>query len=63
MAGSDPADTHGHTVDDALAQEPTLDVNAPPASEETPTEGLVLAQSADEVQAQIDNVPGEVAGS
>lgn len=55
---TDPADTHGHTQDDAKAQEPDLDLNADPASETQPTSGTVLAQSADEVQAQIDNVPG-----
>lgn len=62
MAGTDPVDTHGHDVDDAKAQEPLLDETAPPASEETPDGGedeMVLAQSAEEVQAQIDNEPGE----
>jgi hypothetical protein len=61
MAGTDPADTHGHDLDDAEAQEPTLDIEADPASETQPTGGpneLVLAQSTAEVQAQIDNVPG-----
>lgn len=68
MAGTDPVDTHGHDRDDAVAQEPTLDVNATPASSATYDKDdfrafgadMVLAQSAAEVQAQIDN---EVAGS
>lgn len=66
MAGTDPVDTHGHDLDDAQAQEPTLDVGADPASETQPDGDpnvLVLAQSAEEVQAQIDNVPGGSAGS
>lgn len=61
MAGTDPVDARGHDLDDAEAQEPLLDINAAPASEETPEGGedvMVLAQSTDEVQAQIDNVPG-----
>lgn len=70
MASNDPADTHGHTHAIAQAQEPTLDLNAPPASDQDPARTyedfvafgstMVLAQSAAEVQAQIDN---EVAGS
>ncbi len=66
MAGTDPVDTRGHDLDDAEAQEPLLDANAAPASEETPDGGedeMVLAQSTEEVQAQIDNVPGEEASS
>ena len=61
MAGTDPVDTRGHDLTDAEAQEPTLDAGADPASI-TPPEGggdvLVLAQSTEEVQAQIDNIPG-----
>lgn len=70
MASGDPADTHGHTHAIAQAQEPTLDVNATVGSDLTPPRTyddftafgstMVLAQSAAEVQAQIDN---EVAGS
>ena len=62
MAGSDPVDARGHDLDDAEAQEPLLDAGADPASETIPTGGedvMVLAQSAAEVQAQIDNLPGE----
>lgn len=62
MAGTDPVDARGHDKDDAVAQEPLLDVNAAPASQEIPDGGedeMVLAQSSAEVQAQIDNVPGE----
>jgi hypothetical protein len=64
MAAGDPADTHGHTHATAALQEPDLDLNADPASETQPATGeTVLAQSAAEVQAQIDNFPGGAAGS
>ena len=64
MADADEVDARGHTEADAKAQEPLLDATADPASETTPTGGedvMVLAQSAAEVQAQIDNAPGEEA--
>ncbi len=60
MAANDPADTHGHTQAIAELQEPDLDVSKDPASETQPAAGeTVLAQSPAEVQAQIDNVPGD----
>ena len=62
MAATDPIDQRGHTEADAEAQEPLFDAAAPAASAETPDGGpdeMVRAQSAAEVQAQIDNVPGE----
>jgi len=62
MAANDPVDARGHTESDAEAQEPLLDTTADPASEVQPEGGesvMVLAQSAAEVQAQIDNLPGE----
>lgn len=58
----DPVDERGHTVADAEAQEPLLSAQAPAASEVTPPAGediMVRAQTPEEVQAQIDNVPGE----
>jgi hypothetical protein len=63
MAAGDPVDTHGHTVADAEAQEPTLDASATPGSQEGAYDGLgaddlILAQTAEEVTAQIENVPG-----
>ena len=59
MAGSDPADTHGHTHTIAAAQEPDLNVGLPAASATQPSTGeTVLAQSAAEVAAQIANEPG-----
>jgi hypothetical protein len=65
MAGTDKVDTHGHTKDIAVGQEPTLDVAADPASLSVgngdPLDGdMVLAQSTAEVTAQIEN---PVAGS
>lgn len=60
--GDAPADTYGHTVADANAQEPNLDVTAPAASQVVPTGGpndMVLAQTPEEVQAQIENRAGE----
>ncbi len=58
---NDPADERGHSQADAQAHEKLLDVKAPAASEVTPPLGedlMVRAQTAEEVQAQIDNVPG-----
>ena len=59
MAGSDPVDTHGHSVADAKAQEPALDTAAPPASVKTPEgDQIVRAQTDEEVSAQILNKAG-----
>lgn len=50
----DPIDERGHTVADAKATQPNLDVEAPAATEETPTgKQIVRAQTAEEVEAQI----------
>lgn len=58
-SAGDPVDTRGHSVADAEAHQPALDPSAPPASVEEPEAGeIVRAQSAEEVQAQIDNKPG-----
>lgn len=61
MAGSDPVDTHGHTVTIAQAQEPLLDAshvastdyrtNPPTGDHDT----IILGSSAAEVAAQIAN--------
>lgn len=62
VSPEDPVDERGHTVEDAEAQEPLLSAQYPAASEVTPPEGediMVRAQTPEEVQAQIDNVPGE----
>lgn len=57
---TDLIDEKGHTREQAKAQHPTLDLDAPPASEKTPSGSntLVPAQSPAEVQAQIDNPAG-----
>lgn len=56
---SDLIDEKGHTREEAKDQHPTLDLDAPPASEKTP-EGnqLVPAQSPAEVEAQVKNRAG-----
>ncbi len=65
MAGTDPADTHGHDLDSVAAEYPTATLT--PIADEFPLaygdfsafgSGLFLAQDAAEVQAQIDNEPG-----
>lgn len=60
MASGDPADERGHTHAEAQAQEPTLDLNATPASIETGEleADMVLAQSPTEVNAQLENQAG-----
>jgi len=59
MAGTDLVDERGHTKDIAEVQEPTLDVDADPASETTPEAGeMVLANSTAEVAAMIENQAG-----
>lgn len=57
---NDFIDEKGHTREQAKAQHPNLDLDAPPASEKTPegSNTLVPAQSPAEVQAQIDNPAG-----
>lgn len=51
---SDLADQLGHTVADAKADHPSLDLSKPPASERRPKGNeMVLAQSDAEVRAQI----------
>lgn len=57
---NDLIDERGHTREQAQMQHPNLDLDAPPASEETPegSNTLVPAQSAEEVQAQFDNRAG-----
>jgi hypothetical protein len=54
------ADERGHTVEQAKAQHPLLDTGKPPASEKTPqgADTMVLAQSAEEVEAQVLNRAG-----
>lgn len=60
MAANDPADERGHTHAEAEVQEPTLDLGATPASIETGEleADMVLAQSAAEVTAQLENQAG-----
>ena len=60
-----PIDERGHTMEQAVRQEPLLDPDAPAASQETPGQAgvptgdiMVPAQTPEEVQAQIDNPAG-----
>jgi hypothetical protein len=56
---TDLIDERGHTREQAKAQHPTLNLDAKPASEETPKGNeLVPAQSSEEVEAQILNRAG-----
>ena len=57
---NDLIDEKGHTREQAKAQAPNLDLDAPPASEKTPvgSNTNVPAQSPAEVQAQINNPAG-----
>jgi hypothetical protein len=62
---ADLIDEKGHTREDAAAQVPNLDLDAPAASQETPgTAGqpsgnvMVPAQTPEEVAAQVRNIPG-----
>ncbi len=58
---SEPIDTHGHTVEDT--PEDTANITLREAEENGDVEDndtdLYLAQTPEEVQAQIANVPGE----
>lgn len=55
----DLIDEKGHTREQAEAQNPGLDLDAPAASQETPAENtLVPAQTPEEVKAQVENKPG-----
>ena len=59
--GTDPVDTHGHDIADADPDYAlTLrDAQADAAEDgQTSTNATFLAQTPEEVQAQIDNVPG-----
>lgn len=58
---SDLIDEKGHTVAQAEKHQRLFDPSAPAATEEIPegTNTYVAAQTPEEVQAQIDNVPGE----
>ncbi len=64
MAGTDKVDTHGHTKDQAALEYPGMDVvDADAASQVSwstgahPANAMVLAQTATEVLAQINNAP------
>lgn len=55
----DLVDERGHTVEDAKAQHPNLDAEAPAASQQAPEAGqMVRAQTPEEVEAQIVNRAG-----
>lgn len=58
---NDLIDEKGHTVEQAKKQQRLFDASAPAATEEAPKgDKYVASQTPDEVQAQVDNVPGAV---